>query len=62
MGQAKTLTQAEIDQILRHCATRKYAIRDRALFLTSLWSGMRAGEIAQLSIGQELNQDGSVKA
>jgi len=41
MGQAKTLTQAEIDQVLRHCATRKFAIRDRVLFLTSLWSGMR---------------------
>lgn len=62
MGVAKTLTQAEIDQVLRHCATRKYAIRDRVLFLTSLWSGMRAGEIAQITIGQVLNQDGTVKA
>ena len=52
MAQAKTLTQAEIDQVLRYVATRRYAKRDRALILTSFWSGMRVGEIAQLKIGR----------
>ena len=43
MAQAKTLTTAELDQVLRYIATKKYAQRDRALILTSFWSGMRVG-------------------
>lgn len=50
MAQAKTLNQAELDQVLRYVATRRYAKRDRALILTSFWSGMRVGEIAQLKM------------
>jgi len=54
MAQAKTLTQAELDQVLRFVSTKKYAQRDRALILTSFWSGMRVGEIAALKMGDEL--------
>ena len=61
MAQAKTLTQAEIDQVLRFTSKRRYAIRDRALILTSFWSGMRVGEIANLKMGDVLNTDGSIK-
>ena len=43
MAQAKTLTQAEIDQVLRFTCKRRYAVRNRALILTSFWSGMRVG-------------------
>jgi integrase/recombinase XerD len=61
MAQAKTLTQAEIDQVLRFTSKRRYAIRDRALILTSFWSGMRVGEISNLKMGDVLNTDGSIK-
>ncbi len=61
MAQAKTLTQAEIDQVLRYVATRRYAKRDRALILTSFWSGMRVGEIAQLKMRDVVNSDGTIK-
>ncbi len=50
MAQAKTFTQAELDQVLRFVSTKKYAIRDRAMILTSFWSGMRVGEISQLKM------------
>ena len=61
MAQAKTLTTAELDQVLRFVSTKKYAQRDRALILTSFWSGMRVGEIAALKMGDVLNEDGTIK-
>ncbi len=61
MAQAKTLTQAEIDQVLRFTSKRRYAVRDRTLILTSFWSGMRVGEIAHLKMRDVLNEDGTVK-
>ncbi len=62
MSQAKTLTPAEIEQVLQYIAPRSYAMRNRVMFLTGLWSGMRVGEIASLSVGDVRNADGSVRA
>ncbi len=62
MAQAKTLTQNEIDQVLRYIATKnRYAIRNRALLLTSFYSGMRVGEIATLTISDVQNDDGTIR-
>ena len=61
MAQAKTLTQAEIDQVLSYVSTKKYPQRDRAIILTSFCSGMRVGEIAALKMGDVINEDGVVK-
>lgn len=62
MAQAKTLTQNEIDQVLRYIATKnRYAIRNRALLLTSFYSGMRVGEIASLTINDVQNEDGTIR-
>jgi integrase/recombinase XerD len=61
MSQAKTLTQAEIDQVLAYLANRRFAMRNRVMLLTSFWSGMRVGEIASLKVGDVMNTDGTVK-
>jgi integrase/recombinase XerD len=61
MSQAKTLTQAEVEQVLAYIATRRFAMRNRVMLLTSFWSGMRVGEIASLKVGDVLNTDGTVK-
>jgi integrase/recombinase XerD len=61
MSQAKTLTPAEIDQVLAYIEPRSYAMRNRVMFLTGLWSGMRVGEISSLSVGDVRNTDGSVR-
>jgi integrase/recombinase XerD len=61
MAQAKTLTQAELDQVLRYCAGTRYAARNRAMVLTSFWSGMRVGEIAALRVCDLQNEDGSIR-
>lgn len=62
MAEAKVLTQAELDQVLRYVSTKRYAKRDRCLILTSFWSGMRVGEIAQLKMGDVVNEDGTIKS
>lgn len=62
MSQAKTLTPAEIEQVLQYIQPRSYAMRNRVMFFTGLWSGMRVGEISSLSVGDVRNSDGSVRA
>jgi integrase/recombinase XerD len=61
MAQAKTLTQAEVDQVLRYVSTMRYKTRNRMMVLTSFWSGMRVGEIAALRICDVRNDDGTIK-
>lgn len=62
MSQAKTLTPQEIDQVLEYISQRGYAMRNRVMFLTGLFSGMRVGEISSLRVGDVRNTDGTVKA
>ena len=62
MSQAKTLTPAELEQVLSYIATRKFPLRNRVMLLTGFWSGMRVGEIASLKISDVMNADGTVKA
>ncbi len=62
MSQAKTLTPAEIQHMLDYISTRQFPLRNRLMFLTGLWSGMRVGEIASLSLGNVRNTDGTIKA
>jgi integrase/recombinase XerD len=62
MSQAKTLTPQEIEQVLEYISQRGYAMRNRLMFLTGLYSGMRVGEIASLTVGDVRNTDGTVKA
>jgi integrase/recombinase XerD len=63
MAQAKTLNQSEIDMVLRYINTKqKYIIRNRAMLLTSCWSGMRVGEIAALRVCDVRNEDGTIKS
>ena len=62
MAQAKTLNQEEIDQVLRYIATKqRYSARNKTMLLTSIYSGMRVGEIASLRICDVQNEDGTIK-
>ena len=62
MSQAKTLTPTEVEQVLDYISQHSYAMRNRVMLLIGLWSGMRVGEIASLSVGDVRNVDGTVKA
>ena len=61
MAQAKTLTTAEIDRLLTHINTRKYAVRNRSMMLLTHWAGLRIGEVACLRWCDVTNSDGQVK-
>lgn len=62
MAQAKTLTPAEIDQVLTYITQHSFSLRNRVMLLTGIWSGMRVGEIASLKVGDVVNANGSIKA
>ncbi len=62
MAQAKTLTQSELDQVLRYISTRKYAERNRTMLLMGFWAGLRVKEIAQIKMGDVLNDNGTIRS
>lgn len=59
--QAKTLNATELRRVLDHVATRKHAIRNRALVMTTFLSGMRVGEVASLRYKDVVDADGTVR-
>lgn len=60
MPQAKSLTIAQLDQVLDSIKPTRYSARDRAMVLLSFWSGMRVGEIAALKISDVLSIEGTI--
>jgi len=61
MAQAKTLTAADIEQLLNYISKRKYAARNRSMMLLTHWAGLRIGEVACLRWSDVTNSDGKVK-
>ncbi len=61
MAHAKTLTPAEIEQLLSHINTLKYAARNRSMMLLTYWAGLRIGEVAGLRWSYVTTTDGLVK-
>lgn len=59
--QAKTLTAEELRRVLDYVATRKHSIRNRALVLTSLYSGCRVGELSSLTYIDVVDDEGKVR-
>jgi len=61
MAQAKTLSTAEIEQLLTHITTRKYAARNRSMMLLTHWAGLRIGKVACLRWSDVTTTDGEIK-
>src|SRR5664279_996536 len=61
MKQAKTLRTEEVKAVLAYVATRRHAIRDRAIVITSFLSGMRAHELASLRLGDVIGEGGRIR-
>lgn len=60
--QAKTLTSMEIRRVLDFITTRKHAVRNRAMVLTTFLSGLRVGEVAALRYMDILDADEEVRS
>src|ERR1039458_2024507 len=61
MKQAKSLRAEELKIVLAYIATRRHAVRDRAIVITSFLSGMRAHELASLRLGDVIGEDGRMR-
>jgi integrase/recombinase XerD len=59
--QAKTLTTEELRRVLDHVATRKHSTRNRALVVTSFYSGCRVGELSSLTYEDVVDAEGNVR-
>ena len=59
--QAKTVNQAELRRVLDYVATRKHNFRNRALITTSMYSGMRVGEISSIRYSDVIDAEGKVR-
>ena len=61
MKQARTLTDKQIKIVYAHCSTRRHAARDRAIVAVSFMAGLRAKEIAALTIDNVRGEDGKIR-
>jgi len=58
--QAKVLTDAQIKTTLKYLSTTRNSVRDRAMFLLSVKSGLRAKEIASVTWQMVTDAEGKV--
>jgi len=60
MKQAKTFDERELRAAFACVATRRHGVRDRAIVAVSFYGGLRAHEIASLTLGAVQGADGAV--
>jgi integrase/recombinase XerD len=61
MKQARTLNDRQLKAVFAHCATRRHAIRDRAIVAVSFMAGLRAKEIAALTISNICDESNNIR-
>ena len=61
MKQAPVLSERDIKRVLQHCTHTTFPARNRCIFMLGWLSGMRIGEIAALSVGDVVAQDGEIR-
>ena len=59
--QAKVLNNTEVRKVLDYVATRKHALRNRALIMMMFNTGMRVSEVASLRIKDVVDNEGNIK-
>jgi integrase/recombinase XerD len=62
MAQASVLSDTDIRRVFRIIETTRYAERNRAAFVLSIYAGMRVGEIAALKVSDVINQYGEIRS
>ena len=61
MAQARILTDKEYRKVLLHIAKKKHSSRNKCMLYMSHLAGLRAIEIASLTIADAVNTDGTIK-
>ena len=62
MRQAQTLSDAQLRRVLQYCRSRRHPLRDETIMLVSFYAGLRAIEIAALTIGDVVDEGGRVRS
>lgn len=61
MRQAQTLNEAQLRRVLHYCRSRRHPIRDQTIIMVSFYAGLRAKEIAALTVGDVFDEEGAVR-
>ena len=61
MRQAATLSAQQLNRVLDHCKTTRHPQRNRAIILTTHWSGLRVGEVAALLWSDVVDASGGIR-
>jgi len=62
MRQALTLTDTQYRQVINSCNTRKHTLRDQTIIHLSFLAGLRAMEIAALTVADAYDDAGQVRS
>ncbi|MDC1399719.1 site-specific integrase [Yoonia sp.] len=61
MRQAQTLNEAQLRRVIQYCRSRRHPTRDETILLFSFYAGLRAKEIAALTVGNVFDESGKVR-
>ena len=61
MRQAQTLNEAQLRRVIQYCRSRRHPTRDETIILISFNAGLRAKEIAALTVGNVFDEAGAVR-
>ena len=61
MAQAQKLTDAQLRRCLKWCQMHMHSTRDTTIFYVSYYAGLRAKEIAALTVGDVYDEQGAVR-
>lgn len=62
MRQALTLTDTQYRNVINFCSTRKHTLRDQCIIHVSFLAGLRAIELAALTVGDVYDQQGNIRS
>ena len=62
MRQAQTLNEAQLRRVIKYTRSRRHQVRDETIILTSFYAGLRAKEIAALTVGNVFDEEGDVRS
>jgi integrase/recombinase XerD len=61
MRQAQTLNEAQLRRVIHYCRSRRHPVRDQTIVMVSFYAGLRAKEIAALTVGDVFDDAGAVR-
>ena len=61
MRQAQTLNEAQLRRVIQYCRSRRHPTPDETIILVSFYAGLRAKEIAALTVGNVFDETGAVR-